>query len=105
MVVKPPDVYLVTRILQVLYQDGPMKKTNAQMLSRINYNTFKKYLDMMIILGMIETKSNSDDLLKLSDRGKDAYRKLSPVVDDLRSFWDFYPNRKDSRFVSIKLDT
>ena len=78
------DFHVIARILDVLDHNGPMKRTNVQMLSRINYNTFIKYLDLMARSGMIEVKEHSDgSVLVISNKGKIVHAKLTSLMQDL----------------------
>jgi predicted transcriptional regulator len=44
-----PNLYVVARFLEVLYDNqAPMKKTNIQMLVRMNYPRFLEYLDWLL---------------------------------------------------------
>ncbi len=80
-----PDIYVMARILQVLDNIGPVKKTNAQMLSRVNYNVFTKYLKWMIEFGFIEIISNSEEEhLILTDKGRLVLTRISAILEEIK---------------------
>ena len=50
-----PDLYVLARFLDILYENGqPMKKTNLQMRTGLNYVRFSEYFDWMISHGFVQ---------------------------------------------------
>lgn len=74
-----PDLYVLARFLDIMYQNGKrMKKTNLQNRVGLNYPRFVEYLDWMVSHGFVErqTDENGSELYSLSPQGIDAYRRL-----------------------------
>lgn len=73
-----PDLYVLARFLDILYENGqPMKKTNLQMRTGLNYTRFSEYFDWMMSHGFMQ-KSDGDEggLYSLSPQGIDSYHRL-----------------------------
>jgi len=77
-ILERPDLYVLARFLDILYENGhPMKKTNLQMRTGLNYVRFSEYFDWMISHGFLQKKVEDDvDLYSLSPQGLDAYHRL-----------------------------
>ena len=73
-----PDLYVLARFLDILYESGqPMKKTNLQMRTGLNYVRFSEYFDWMISHGFLQKKVEDDvEVYSLSPQGLDAYHRL-----------------------------
>ncbi len=74
-----PDLYVIARCLDILYwRQTPIKKTNLQMLSGLNYPRFIEYLDWMISHGLLikVVNENGNEEVKLTKKGMDAYQRL-----------------------------
>ena len=73
-----PDLYVLARFLDILYENGqPMKKTNLQMRTGLNYARFTEYFEWMISNGFVQRKDEDGvELYSLSPRGLDAYHRL-----------------------------
>jgi predicted transcriptional regulator len=74
-----PDLYVLARFLDILYQNGRrLKKTNLQMRVGLNYPRFIEYLDWMISHGFVERQidEGGSELYSLSPQGIDAHRHL-----------------------------
>lgn len=76
---RKPDLYVVARFLDVLWWNNRgIKKTPLQMAVRLNYHTFLKYLEWLQKHGLIKVVTDSDgnDKITLSDKGREAHRRL-----------------------------
>jgi predicted transcriptional regulator len=74
-----PDLYIVARFLDCLHDaEAPLKKTNLQLLVRMNYPRFAEYLEWMVEhqLASITKDDDGADVLVLSERGKAAYLRF-----------------------------
>ena len=73
-----PDLYVLARFLDILHESGqPMKKTNIQMRTGLNYARFSDYFDWMISHGFLQKKEEDGaELYSLSPLGLDAYHRL-----------------------------
>ena len=79
-----PDLYVVARFLDVLWWNNVgMKKTPLQMSVRLNYQTFLKYLEWLDEHELvIITVEDETERVKLSDKGKDAHKRLVEWIKD-----------------------
>ena len=79
-----PDLYVVARFLDTLYQsDQPMKKTNIQMRTGLNYTRFAEYLDWMQLHGFVQKSQDGEtELFGLSPKGLDSYHLLVGWIRD-----------------------
>ena len=74
-----PDLYVLARFLDTLYQNGKrMKKTNLQNRVGLNYPRFIEYLEWMVSHSFVqpETDEGGAELYSLSPQGIDAHRRL-----------------------------
>ena len=79
VIIGAPDLYVLARFLDILYQDGRrMKKTNLQNRVGLNYPRFIEYLDWMVSHGFVErqTDESGTEFYSLSSQGFDAHRRL-----------------------------
>lgn len=79
MAVERPDLYVLARFLDKLYDNHlPMKKTNLQMRVGLNYPRFMEYLEWMVSHGFVQqqTDENGTEVYSLSMQGVDAHRRL-----------------------------
>jgi len=70
---------VVARFLDVLWWSrAGMKKTPLQMSVRLNYPTFIKYLEWLQKHGLVKVVVDDDgnDKIALSDKGREAHRRL-----------------------------
>ena len=79
-----PDLYVLARFLDILYENGqPMKKTNLQMRTGLNYVRFSEYFDWMISHGFVQKQmEDGADVYSLSQSGLDAYHRLVAWIRD-----------------------
>jgi len=73
-----PDLYVLARFLDILYEYGePMKKTNLQMRTGLNYARFSEYFEWLSSHGFLQRKDEEGaELYSLSPQGIDAYHRL-----------------------------
>jgi len=80
-----PDLYVVARFLDILYEEGsPMKRTNIQMRLGVNYPRFTEYLEWLLLKGFVaggRDPGEGAELYRLTEKGNDAYHR---VVDWIR---------------------
>ena len=80
-----PDLYVVTRFLEILYDAGsPMKKTRIQRLLGLRYPRFTEYLEWLLEHGLVEKVPDDDDIetVTLTTKGVDSYHKLVAWIKD-----------------------
>lgn len=71
------DLVVIARIIEALYIEGAMKKTQLQMASRLNYKTFTRYLNWLTERKLIETVASSEgEYVKLTRNGLETYQTL-----------------------------
>jgi CheY-like chemotaxis protein/predicted transcriptional regulator len=67
------------RILDVLGEAGPVKKTNLAIKTGLNYNVCIRYVNMLKTLGWLEIKSGGRwDHVSITNLGRQVSRKLLP---------------------------
>ncbi len=73
-----PDLYVLARFLDILYENGqPMKKTNLQMRTGLNYARFMEYFEWLLSHGFLQKKEEEGtEVYSLSPQGLDAYHRL-----------------------------
>jgi len=75
-----PDLYVVARFLDILYEQAtPMKRTNIQMRLGLNYPRFTEYLEWLVGKELVMKSGTVDegaDLYLLGPKGIEAYHKL-----------------------------
>jgi predicted transcriptional regulator len=74
-----PDLYVVARFLEILYNSGtPMKKTNIQRLLGLRYPRFTEYLDWLLEHRLVEKAPDEDNVerVALTPKGINSYHKL-----------------------------
>lgn len=69
------DLVVIARIIEALYIEEAMKKTQLQMASRLNYKTFTRYLNWLTEKKLIETDSENG-YVKLTRNGLETYQTL-----------------------------
>lgn len=69
------DLVVIARIIEALYIEGAMKKTQLQMASRLNYKTFTRYLNWLTEKKLIETDIENG-YVKLTRNGLETYQTL-----------------------------
>jgi predicted transcriptional regulator len=72
------NIDVMNRILKVLYEHGQIKITNLAMSSGLNYNTCKRYLELMKIFGWVETSSEDKTIMaKITEAGRRIHNALN----------------------------
>ena len=69
-----PDLYVVARIVNVLREQGPMKRTQLAVATRLSYDTLVKYLDWMNHSGFVQM--GDEDNVVLTQEGQQVYDRL-----------------------------
>jgi predicted transcriptional regulator len=68
---------VINRILAVLDQNGPMKKTNLAGRAGLNYDTCVKYVNLLKLLNWIDVIVNDTEYVIITPYGKQIYDKFS----------------------------
>jgi len=84
-----PDLYVVARFLEVLRRNGlPMKKTNLQMSTGLNYQTFLRYLSWLETHGLVQIAPSSErdgERITLTKKGVESYDRLVDWIREIVS--------------------
>ena len=81
-----PDLYVVARILERLYREGsPILRTRLQLASRVNYDTFTRYLDWMMAKQLVQLVplENGHDGVVLTPKGEESYGSLVRWINEI----------------------
>lgn len=68
-----PDLYVVSRIIKSLMDNGPMKRTNLATCSEISYDNLITYMHWMIPKELL---IENDGSVEISDKGMKTYNEL-----------------------------
>lgn len=68
-----PDLYVVSRMIKSLVDDGPLKKTNLATNAGLSYDNMMEYLQWMLGKGLI---AENDGHVEITDKGVKAYNDL-----------------------------
>jgi len=60
------------RILSILFEDGPTKKTNLATKTGLNYNVCVRYVNMLKLLGWLNVNTE----ISITDTGRNVMRRL-----------------------------
>jgi len=72
------NVDVLNRILGVLQDKRTIKITKLAMYSGINYNTCKRYLQLMRVFGLIENSSDDKStMIKVTEEGIKIHNALN----------------------------
>ena len=79
-----PDLYVLARFLDILYDNKHLKKTNLQMRLGLNYPRFVEYLQWMISHGLVHQLTDEEgiEIYQLTQQGYDAHRRLVSWIRD-----------------------
>jgi predicted transcriptional regulator len=81
-----PDLFVVARILEKLWTpDKEWRKTELQMAAGLNYDIYRKYLDLLEAKGLIviEERGPRHQVVRLTAKGLDAYTTLAGWIKDV----------------------
>ena len=81
-----PDLYVVARMLERLWREAdPMVKTRLQVAANVNYDIFSRYIGWMQSRGLVSLENSADghERVALTDKGREAYRKLVQWINDV----------------------
>ncbi|TMA05157.1 MAG: hypothetical protein E6J93_04360 [Methanobacteriota archaeon] len=81
-----PDLYVVARMLERLWREAdPMVKTRLQVAANVNYDVFSRYIGWMQSRGLVSLENSADghERVALTDKGREAYRKLVQWINDV----------------------
>lgn len=67
---------IVKRVLSVLEQKGPTKKTSLAVYCRLNYNGCRKYIEMLKTLGWVDVKQNKWSYVTITELGSEVNERL-----------------------------
>lgn len=68
-----PDLYVISRIIKTLVEEGPQKKTILSTKSGLSYDNLIRYTDWMIIKELLQ---ESNGLLRATEKGLKTYNDL-----------------------------
>ena len=68
------DLYVVARIVNVLREQGPAKRTQLTVMTRLSYDTLVRYLDWMSEKGFVSI--DPDENVHLTREGQQVYESL-----------------------------
>jgi predicted transcriptional regulator len=68
-----PDLYIVSRIIRALVEEGPSRKTNLALLSDISYDRIANYLSWMVEKDLIW---DDNGVISVTENGIKTYRDL-----------------------------
>lgn len=68
-----PDLYVVSRIIKSLMDNGPMKRTNLATCSEISYDNLITYMQWMVQKGLL---IENDGNVELTNKGIKTYNEL-----------------------------
>jgi predicted transcriptional regulator len=80
-----PDLYVLARILDVVYRSGiPLKKTQVQLVVGLNYPRFMEYLDWMEEHGLLSRSVDTEgnETIGLTQKGLESYHRFVDWVRD-----------------------
>jgi predicted transcriptional regulator len=88
-----PDVYVVGRILSMLYNQGPTGKTRLYQGSRANYERFQKYLEWMITNNLVELARDASGQMtvRITPIGVDTYHKFDDLMESFKGLRELKP--------------
>ncbi|HEX2305498.1 MAG TPA: response regulator [Nitrososphaeraceae archaeon] len=66
------------RILSMLFQDGPTKKTNLATKTGLNYNVCVRYIKMLQLLGWLDVSTD----ISITETGRNVMRRLRNQTSD-----------------------
>ena len=69
-----PDLYVLARVIEVLKEKGPSKRTALSTASGLAYNRFVKYIAWMEERGFVEIDDGGN--VRLTTKGSEAYDQL-----------------------------
>lgn len=69
-----PNLYVLARIVEVLSQNGPMRRTRLSTMANISYDKLERYLEWMAERGLVYI--DGDGYVRLTERGVETYNVL-----------------------------
>ncbi|MEZ0345182.1 MAG: winged helix-turn-helix domain-containing protein [Infirmifilum sp.] len=77
------DIIVVARILDVLYNEGRLRKTHLQMASRLNYPAFLRYLGWLEEKRLVRIVHDKGvDYVELTREGRESYERVVTWLKD-----------------------
>lgn len=81
-----PDLVVLNRFADVFWENKMIKKTNLHFLSRINWNSFNRYLEWLRINHYIKCMINGkDEFYQLTERGRCMFDMVMKLRDHIMS--------------------
>lgn len=68
-----PDLYVISRIIKCIMDEGPLKKTNLSVSAGLSYDNLVEYLGWMSDKGLIR---ENDGFVHLTDSGISTFNEL-----------------------------
>lgn len=83
---KNPDLVVAARILEMLWRsNGPMRPTQLQRASDLNYERLKRYLELFVSRGWVRALLQSDGRT-VYELTKEGYEVLELLVKSIDRF-------------------
>lgn len=74
-----PDLYVVSRIIKTLMDDGPLKKTNLATNAGLSYDNMVTYVEWMLSKELV---SEGESMIHITNKGIKAYNELVSWIID-----------------------
>jgi predicted transcriptional regulator len=79
-----PDVHVLARIAEALYQNNSIKKTNLHSISRTDWNSFEKYMVWLLARNYIVCHNDDEYRYKLTDVGRNIFNTILMLHDNIQ---------------------
>jgi predicted transcriptional regulator len=73
------NMNVILRILDTLYEEGKMNRTNLANRTRLNYGKCIKYVNLLALLGWIKIILDETHYLAITDKGFEIMNKFSAL--------------------------
>ena len=81
------SIDILFRIIDLVSKYGKIKKTHLYMLSKLNYNSFSKYLNYLIEKGFVRIEyGNNCEYVTLTKNGEELIKLINELKKKLH--WD-----------------
>lgn len=73
------EVKTLKKILDYSYKNGPQRKTNMATNCKMSYTRFVPYLNIMVILNLLEIVDNNGYFVKITELGRWVIDQLDNI--------------------------
>jgi predicted transcriptional regulator len=78
MIGRTPDLFVLGRLLDALRSaPGPLLRTPLQQRAGLNYTVFQRYLEFLLLHGLVAASPADPDRFELTPKGVEAHRFLT----------------------------